>query len=336
MNWIDTPIIQVDELPYDIDGKRVYKAPYEESNRNVLDGRPWKSWVTSSRKGFHGKRNVQSCKGSFVCERDSCPYAKEFGKKNAVQFVDVRGKTYCRSCNSLAKFVPCPAKKISEFPRNSAIATIYHIGKHTCTAIKRPKKQQPNDDLVELFKANPKVKPSSVANTKITSMIREGKSWSEIEEAATSMLDGIKIKNVKAKVVAEMHPNGQNFDAVSEMKKKTDERDKYFIWKINNGQFNNGQPSFVFKMSKEKAQVCIQMHRDDSDHPLSKEYCFLDAVHSRCHGYKTLTLWVWHPVLNQLVNLATMECENESSGTIQLFWNTLNEVGSTYNLAKIH
>ena len=170
------------------------------------------------------------------------------------------------------------------------------------------------------------VKPSAVLTAKLTTMIREGRTWSDVENAAEAMLDKSKVKNTKAKVVNSMHVYGHNFDAVVKIKKKTDEKDRYLIWKINNRHFNNGNGSFVFKMSKEKAEICVQMDRHQSQHPLSKEFCFLDSVHSRCQGYKTLTLWVWHPTLNELVNLATMECETESSATIQTFWNNLNEV----------
>lgn len=56
-------------------------------------------------------------------------------------------------------------------------------------------------------------------------MIREGKTWSEVEEVAEAMLDKNKVKNIKAKVVNSMHPHGHNFDAVAEIKKKTDEKD---------------------------------------------------------------------------------------------------------------
>lgn len=156
-------------------------------------------------------------------------------------------------------------------------------------------------------------------------MIREGRTWSEVEDVAEAMLDKNKV-NIKAKVVNSMHPHGHNFDAVVEQKKKTDEKDPYLVWKINNRHFNNGIGSFVFKTSKEKAAICVQMDKDKSEHPLSKEFCFLDAVDSRCQGYKTLTLWVWHPALNELVNLATMESETESSLMVQLFWNKLNKV----------
>lgn len=315
----------VNELPYDIDGTRVFQVHFDKDERKVRDGRCWKPWVTSSRKGFLGKRNVQSCKGSYLCKNKNCPYRKQFGKANNVQFVKARGKYRCRSCSCKGEYISCPARKVSEYPQGSAIATIYHIGTHTCTAIRKPELHAERD-IEQFFKMHSKVKPSAVPTAQLTTMIREGKTWSEVEEVAEAMLDKNKVKNIKAKVVNSMHPHGHNFDAVAEIKKKTDEKDPYLIWKINNRHFNNGQGSLVFKMSKEKAEMCIQMDKEQSDHPLSKEFCFLDAVHSRCQGYKTLTLWVWHPALNELVNLATMECEEESSLIIQSFWNNLNEV----------
>ncbi|KAK3727173.1 hypothetical protein QZH41_015190 [Actinostola sp. cb2023] len=87
--WFNVDEEMVDVLPYDIDGLRVFRIPYEKSKRNMDDGRKWKPWVTSSRKGFAGKRNVQSCKGSHICTWDDCPYLKQFGKPNNVQFFNV-------------------------------------------------------------------------------------------------------------------------------------------------------------------------------------------------------------------------------------------------------
>ena len=329
--WYGVDVEVVDELPYDIDGTRVFQVRYDKDEHKVRDGRPWKSWVTSSRKNFHGKRNVQSCNGSYLCPNKDCPYKKQFGKTNNVQFVRSGGKQRCRSCNFKGDYVKCPARKVSEYPQDSTFATVYHIGTHTCTAIRKPTLHA-DSDIEQFFKTHSMVKPSAVPTAKITSMIREGRNWSEVENVAEAMIDKNKVKNIKAKVVNSMHPHGHNFDAVVEIKKKTDEKDKYLIWKINNRHFNNGHGSFVFKMSKEKAEVCVQMDRNNCEHPLSKEFCFLDAVHSRCQGFKTLTLWVWHPALNELINLATMECETESSVIIQMFWNNLNEVTMTMSL----
>lgn len=96
------------------------------------------------------------------------------------------------------------------------------------------------------------------------------------------MIDKNKVKNIKVKVVNSMYFYGYNFDVVVEIKKKIDEKDKYLIWKINNCYFNNGYGSFVFKMSIEKVEVCVQMDRNNCEYFFLKEFCFLDVVYSRC------------------------------------------------------
>ena len=62
-------------------------------------------------------------------------------------------------------------------------------------------------------------------------------------------------------MVNSIHAYGHNFDAVVEIKKKADEKDRYLIWKINNHYFNNENGSFVFKMSTEKAEICLTNRR---------------------------------------------------------------------------
>ena len=64
------------------------------------------------------------------------------------------------------------------------------------------------------------VKPSAVPTAKLTTMIREGRTWSDVENAAEAMLDKNKVKNTKAKVVKSIHVYGHNFDAFVEIKKK--------------------------------------------------------------------------------------------------------------------
>lgn len=130
--WNDVDVEIVNELPYDIVGTRVFQVQFDKDERKVSDGHLWKPWVTSSRKGFSGKRNVQSCGGSYLCPNKNCPYEKQFGKPNSVQFVRSGEKTRCRSCKCKGEFIPCCARKISEYPQDSNYATVYHIGKHTC------------------------------------------------------------------------------------------------------------------------------------------------------------------------------------------------------------
>lgn len=68
------------------------------------------------------------------------------------------------------------------------------------------------------------VKPSTVSTAKLTTMIREGRTWSDVENAAEAMLDKNKVKNAKAKVVNSVHAYGHNFDAAVEIKKKQTRR----------------------------------------------------------------------------------------------------------------
>ena len=45
----------------------------------------------------------------------------------------------------------------------------------------------------------------------------------------------------------------------------------------------------------------------------------MDAMHNRVNGYKTLTLWIYHPGMQHVLNLAIMECERENTEMISLF-----------------
>lgn len=54
--------------------------------------------------------------------------------------------------------------------------------------------------------------------------------------------------------------------------------------------------------------------------------CYFDGKVKRCKGFTSLTASVYHPALKKMVPLATMECQNEDSKTIHLFWTLFNEV----------
>ena len=70
--------VDVKEIPFDIDGNVVYRLPYNAERRmeSSLDGRPWKTWVTSSRKRFAGIRRRANCKGSYKCFNINCSYRR--------------------------------------------------------------------------------------------------------------------------------------------------------------------------------------------------------------------------------------------------------------------
>ena len=47
---------------------------------------------------------------------------------------------------------------------------------------------------------------------------------------------------------------------------------------------------------------------------------------SQCVGYKTLALFVYHPAMQHILRLATMEVKNESTHEITVFWDLFNEI----------
>ena len=148
--------------------------------------------------------------------------------------------------------------------------------------------------------------------------------WDEIEKVAEQFSDVHAIKNVKKSATKQKRPNGHSFEAVSVLKKKTDLKDAFLIYKANDGSLNE-QPSYVFKSSKLRANMAINMDRTE-DHVLSKEYCHFDGKHDRCKNCVTLTASVYHPVLRRMVKLPIMECNSENEENLILFWNLLNEV----------
>ena len=63
---------------------------------------------------------------------------------------------------------------------------------------------------------------------------------------------------------------------------------------------------------------------------LSFEHAYMDAMHNRVNGYKTLTLWMYHPGMQRVLNLAIMECERENTEMISLFLQKFNEALADY------
>ena len=96
-------------LPYDIDGHCRYSLHCEPSQLmfSSKDGRPWKPYISSRRKGFYGIRRVADCKGSNL----QFPYFQEFNNFNTVQFESSGLEQVC-SCGEVADHYPREATKI--------------------------------------------------------------------------------------------------------------------------------------------------------------------------------------------------------------------------------
>ena len=55
------------------------------------------------------------------------------------------------------------------------------------------------------------------------------------------------------------------------------------------------------------AQLAIDMDQDSPELPLQGEEAYFDGCHSRCVGYKTLAIFVYHTVMWHILRLTTME-----------------------------
>ena len=67
------------------------------------------------------------------------------------------------------------------------------------------------------------------------------------------------------------------------------------------------------------AQFTINMDQNGPEHPLQGEDAYFDGCHSRCAGYKTLALFVYHTAMCHILRLATMEVKSESTHEISIF-----------------
>ena len=59
---------------------------------------------------------------------------------------------------------------------------------------------------------------------------------------------------------------------------------------------------------------------------LSREKAFFDGMHSRCRGYKTLTLWTHHPGMRRMNRLVQRwNAKREDTEMVSIFFQLFNE-----------
>ena len=80
------------------------------------------------------------------------------------------------------------------------------------------------------------------------------------------------------------------------------------------------------------AQLALKMdiglQQDEEPSTMVDEYAYMDAMHTRVKGYKTLTLWTYHHGMHCVMHLTTMEAKRENIECFTLFltlWNNLSE-----------
>ena len=165
---------------------------------------------------------------------------------------------------------------------------------------------------------NPDLKSSEVVRQSILEGLKaDVVDWDGLDKITDCLLDTRRISNLRAKINMENNPAGHNFEAVAHLKQKSDEKDEFFIYKMNDRHVNPNEPSFVFKTSKLKVSIALSM--GDEEPFLSNEYFYIDGKWNRCKDFPTVTLSVYHPVLRKQVPLFIMECEGETAVLDQIF-----------------
>lgn len=179
--WDGVQPITCDQLPHDIDGKCVFKLPYDRKYRlkSSKDGRPWGNSMTASTKLFPaGARKLAKCSGSYECTSEQCVYKKELLKTNRFHFKhDIATDQWqCGICFSTAKYVECPAVKVWEFSDDHVI--VKHQGNHTCVA--RSINNSQSCPLPANEASPSRLKPKEIQRQEILTAIIEGKTKKEL------------------------------------------------------------------------------------------------------------------------------------------------------------
>ena len=317
----------VDHIPNDVDGTKFYIIDVPEGDQ---DGRYF-VMNTSKRKGFRGVRRVGKCKGNFICNNNSCPLYKQEKIRNQQQFKIIGTNKFCFSCECLADRFKCTAVKLIKYYFESRLLEIYHHGNHTCMA--KPDTSQ-NDEYVKksLQEVGVKVGPKELAQIQMTKELQKQMETGETDmaaiiEIAAKLTNKQRISDIKKRMTTQLKSEKHSLSAVAELKAICDTTDKYLIYKIHDSNMTGTGSSYVFKSSKKMGKLALNMDQGQQFLcPLMEEPAYFDGMHRRCEGWKTLTLWLFHPGSRRLNRIATMEVKGETSDNCAKFWEILNEM----------
>ena len=132
-------------------------------------------------------------------------------------------------------------------------------------------------------------------------------------------------KRQMEKLVPTAGHDHNSFNAVGIIKRTTDTRDKFYIYRIGNCNLNGGS-DYVFKSSKKMGEMAILIYVKGPEHILQLENAYFDATHTRVYGFKTFAMWLIHPAMKKILRFASMELCSENYMDISLFLRLFNEM----------
>ena len=110
------------------------------------------------------------------------------------------------------------------------------------------------------------------------------------------------------------------------LKDTVNRKDRYLIFSMQDKRYQNANRyTYVFKCSQEQGELAINLDRHGGS-VLSRELVYLDINHSHCKGFKTVGLSIYHPLLQRMVRIATMEVCSTNSEVISMCFRLLNDV----------
>ena len=315
-------------IPFDIDGFSYYKIDIKDHkwHQPTSDKQHFKV-MTSSCDGFLGEHRSAYCKGSFVCTNKECPFTRtsKLNQPNKVSWRNIHGIWHykiCTICDETAERISCPARKMIEYDYSTRIAVVYHIGYHSCW----PQISTDTDQLLSQIQKPAKRKGSAkeVAIEEISSCIDAGDMF-RVEQKADAWMDQRKVKRTIESIKPSHGADENSFDAVANMKKKTDTKDIYYIYQIGNINYGN-TVDHVFKSSHKMAEIALQMDVNGEDNILQLENAYFDATHSCVQHFKSLGMWLVHLAMKKVLRLASMEIRSEHHKDIALFLHLFNKI----------
>ena len=279
---------------------------------------------TSSKSGFRGIRKVGTCLGSWSCCNDECSFLKTEKVRNTCHFIYKAGSRMCYSCGQFAAQAPCGARKLIQHSFGSDHTYVYHFGYHSCDL-----KQEVSNDREFTKKWVDRYPGLSFRNLKTTvvqTLLDDRDALGAQVAAEQITYKAYRSCKHERKVHSDStEVSTQSIEAVVELKKGSDEVDKYYIYEVNNSAMNN-RPDFVLKSGAIVLQFAVDMNQDGPQNILQDEDVYFDGCHSRCKDYISFGLWFRHPSMHRVVKLAGMETRKEDTEAIALFFSKLNEM----------
>ena len=179
----------------------------------------------------------------------------QYGVVNKLQF-DKANK--CKACEVSADFIACSARRYTMVQGKTL--KVFHCGSHSCPVIAR-KEDKPVEDVQDLLRKDPSLKPSQVQSALLVSTLRSGKSWDEMDKQARQLVDRTWIANQKQAVRRDLNPLGENFEGLVTFKHHCDKKDTFYVYKINDSRGNPDSPTYVFKTSRTKLHIANNMNK---------------------------------------------------------------------------